>query len=356
MGNANYMLLKGFISVLQRIAHFSDTNGMTPFNLGLCVSNSLFKTETTTITSGKQDADVMSSIVEFLIHNCTILFGNDILTCIQDKLIIINQQRNNHNEENLSNQLPPTASSIESLDEVESSPYLPVVNRSRDSGLAASDQPFNDDSSEISEYILRTNPLSNSRTTRYDTFRRMKNFNESKHHQPSIPITNEFHSNDSKLLKKDISLLSSNKKSETIDLLLSNNNNDKPNWAQCVECGNGCVLNSLNIIMNNNSNTNNSKVDVIRRRSSKSKYSYKPSNKFLEREKLTKINMSTSDESDNNNNTATTTTTTTTTLNPNESLCSTRSSSTSKLKRSKSLSRNSSIGSVEHQLQQQNKK
>ncbi|CAF4157027.1 unnamed protein product, partial [Rotaria sp. Silwood1] len=49
----------------------------------------------------------------------------------------------------------PTASSIESLDEVESSPHLHIVNRSRDSGLATSDQPLNDDSSGISEYFRR---------------------------------------------------------------------------------------------------------------------------------------------------------------------------------------------------------
>ncbi|CAF0734403.1 unnamed protein product [Didymodactylos carnosus] len=364
MPNANYILLKGFISVLQRIAHFSDTNGMTPFNLGLCVSNSLFKTESTTITRGKQEADVMSSIVEFLIHNCVILFGNDILTCIQDKRFIINQQHNHHNQEDLSNQAPPTASSIESLDEVESSPYLPVVNRSRDSGLAASDQPFNDDSSEISEHILRTtNPLVNNRATRYDTFQRMKNFNEQKRHQPPISTTNGFYPTDSKLKDVHISLFNSDKKSESVNLSLpSSDENNKLDWTPCIVSGNGCVLNSLNIVTNNNNNNNNnnninmnnSNASVVRRRSSKSKYFYKPSNKFLEREKLTKINMSTSDESDNNNNT--TTTTTTTTLNANESLCSTRSSTTTKLKRSKSLSRHSSLGSAEYQLQQQNKK
>jgi hypothetical protein len=64
---------------------------MNPFNLGLCVSNSLFKTESTTITSGKQEADVMSSIVEFLIQNCSSLFGSDIFTCIPDKRIIVHQ-------------------------------------------------------------------------------------------------------------------------------------------------------------------------------------------------------------------------------------------------------------------------
>jgi hypothetical protein len=67
---------------------------MNPFNLGLCVSNSLFKTESTTITSGKQEADVMSSIVEFLIQNCSTLFGSDILTCITDKHIIVHQTPN----------------------------------------------------------------------------------------------------------------------------------------------------------------------------------------------------------------------------------------------------------------------
>ena len=62
---------------------------MTPFNLGLCVSNSLFKTESTTIVSGKQEADVMSSIVEFLIENGAALFGADVTTCILDKRILV---------------------------------------------------------------------------------------------------------------------------------------------------------------------------------------------------------------------------------------------------------------------------
>jgi len=85
------LLLKGFICVLYRISQDADTNGMNPFNLGLCVSNSLFKTESTTITSGKQEADVMSSIVEFLIVNSSSLFGSDVLTCIPDKHIIVHQ-------------------------------------------------------------------------------------------------------------------------------------------------------------------------------------------------------------------------------------------------------------------------
>ena len=86
--------MKGFTCILHRISEHADTNGMNPFNLGLCVSNSLFKTESTTITSGKQEADVMSSIVEFLIQNCSSLFGSDILTCITDKHIIIHETAN----------------------------------------------------------------------------------------------------------------------------------------------------------------------------------------------------------------------------------------------------------------------
>ncbi|CAF1581616.1 unnamed protein product [Rotaria magnacalcarata] len=146
LSESNHLLLKGLICILYRISQNSDTNGMNAFNLGLCVSNSLFKTESTTIASGKQEADVMSSIVEFLILNCTSLFGSDVTTCIPDKHIIV------HHIPNLTR---PTASSIESLDEVESSPHVPIVNRSRDSGLATSDQPFNDDSSEISEHFRR---------------------------------------------------------------------------------------------------------------------------------------------------------------------------------------------------------
>lgn len=86
--------MKGFICVLHRISQDAESNGMNPFNLGLCVSNSLFKTESTTITSGKQEADVMSSIVEFLIFNASSIFGADVLTCIPDKHIIVHQMAN----------------------------------------------------------------------------------------------------------------------------------------------------------------------------------------------------------------------------------------------------------------------
>ncbi|CAF0778650.1 unnamed protein product [Adineta steineri] len=260
LSEANHLLLKGFICILYHISEHASTNGMNPFNLGLCVSNSLFKSETTTIRSGKQEADVMSSIVEFLIQNCSLLFGSDILTCIPDKRIIVHQ---------IPNLTRPTASSIESLDEVESSPHLPLVNRSHDSGLAASDQPFNDDSSEISEQFQRVaTPL-------------------------SIHI---------------------------------------PDWTSSIVCGKGIVLTS---IVTNNSNSTLTTLSVTRRRSSKN--TYKPSKQFLEREKLTN---NTTDESDHNS--------------------SIRSSATTihnitigKVKRSKSLSRHSSLGSAEHKQQQQ---
>jgi hypothetical protein len=91
LSEANHILLKGFICILHRISEEADRNGMNAFNLGLCVSNSLFKTESTTITSGKQEADVMSSIIEFLIQNCSLLFGLDVLTCVTDKRIIVHQ-------------------------------------------------------------------------------------------------------------------------------------------------------------------------------------------------------------------------------------------------------------------------
>ncbi|CAF0745584.1 unnamed protein product [Adineta ricciae] len=255
---ANHLLLKGFICTLHQIAEHAHTNGMNPFNLGLCVSNSLFKTETTTIRSGKQEADVMSSVVEFLIQNCSTLFGSDILTCIPDKRIVIHE---------IQNRTHPNASSMESLDEVESSPHLPLVSRSHDSGLAASDPPFNDDSSEISEHFRRT--------------------------KAPLPIPT-------------------------------------PDWTTSIACGRGIVLTSIVIP---NSNSTLTTFAVARRRSSKN--TYKPSKRFLEREKLT---SNTTDDSDNNS--------------------SMRSSATTihnitigKVKRSKSLSRHSSLGSAEHRQQ-----
>ena len=272
LAKANHLLLKGFTCVLHRISEHAETNGMNPFNLGLCVSNSLFKTESTTITSGKQEADVMSSIVEFLIQNCSPLFGSDIFTCIIDKHILIHQPANlsmSIKDNTYSNLLIfsacPTASSVESLDEVESSPHLPLVNRSHDSGLAASDQPFNDDSSEISEHFRRQLPAA-------------------------------------------------------------------PDWKLSIASGKGPVCSSILIA---NSNPTIFTASVTRRRSSKN--SYKPSKQFLEREKLI---TNTTDDSDHNS--------------------SIRSSATTihnitigKIKRSKSLSRHSSLGSGEHKQQQQ---
>ncbi|CAF3965102.1 unnamed protein product [Rotaria sordida] len=254
LSDSNYILLKGFICILHHISQNADTNGMNPFNLGLCVSNSLFKTESTTIASGKQEADVMSSIVEFLIVNCTSLFGSDILTCIPDKHIIV------HHIPNLTR---PTASSIESLDEVESSPHLHIFNRSRDSGLATSDQPLNDDSSEISEYFRRNT---------------------------SIP----------------------------------------PNWTTSISCGIGTVLSS--IILPTTILTLN--------RYRNSKNLYKPSKQFMERKKLTN---DTTDESDHDE------------FNGTIGDSSVRSSTTTvnnisigKIKRSKPISRHSSLGNNEY--------
>ncbi len=158
----------------------------------------------------------------------------------------------------------PAASSIESLDEVESSPHLPQVNRSHDSGLAASDPPFNDDSSELSEYFRRTR----------------------------TPL---------------------------------------PDWTASIACGKGIVLTS---IITNHSNSIIPTLSVTRRRSSKN--SYKPSRQFLEREKLTN---NTTDDSDNNSSIRSSATTI-------------RNITIGKVKRSKSLSRHSSLGSAEHKQQQ----
>jgi hypothetical protein len=156
----------------------------------------------------------------------------------------------------------PTASSIESLDEVESSPHVPVVNRSRDSGLATSDQPLNDDSSEISEHFRR--------------------------HTSPLP----------------------------------------PDWISSISYGNGTVLTSIIL------------PPTTRYRNLKN--SYKPSKQFMERDKLTN---DTTDDSDHDG------------LNGDSSV---RSSSTTvhnltigKIKRTKPISRHSSLGSNEHNQQQQ---
>ncbi|CAF3630906.1 unnamed protein product [Rotaria sp. Silwood1] len=256
LSESNHILLKGFICILHHISQNADTNGMNPFNLGLCVSNSLFKTESTTIASGKQEADVMSSIVEFLILNCTSIFGSDVLTCIPDKHIIV------HHIPNLTR---PTASSIESLDEVESSPHLHIVNRSRDSGLATSDQPLNDDSSEISEYFRR-----NTSST--------------------IP----------------------------------------PNWTTSIACGNGIVLSSIILP----STTTTTILSLNRSRNSKNLY--KPSKQFMERDKL--INDTTDDEFNGTIGDLSIRSSTTTVNNI----------STGKIKRSKPISRHSSLGNKEY--------
>jgi hypothetical protein len=236
---SNHLLLKALICVLYRISLNADTNGMNPFNIGLCVSNSLFKTESTSISSGKQEADVMSSIVEFLIVNCSLLFGSDVVTCIPDKRILIHPfvhrrmiKRTCSNIDRtlfvfivIRSIVRPTASSTESLDEVESSPHVPVVNRSHDSGLATSDQPFNDDSSEISEHIRRQLP--------------------------------------------------------TIAL-------PSPDWTGSISCGKGIVLTSVIASTQANHILTNSRIRNART-------NYRPSRQFMEREKLTN---DTTDDSD----------------------------------------------------------
>ncbi|CAF1214120.1 unnamed protein product [Adineta ricciae] len=258
LSESNHLLLKGFICVLYRISQNADTNGMNPFNLGLCVSNSLFKTESTTITSGKQEADVMSSIVEFLILNCSSLFGADVVTCVPDKHIIVHQ---------IPNLTRPAASSIESLDEVESSPHLPVVNRSRDSGLATSDQPFNDDSSEMSEHFRRLTPVS------------------------------------------------------------------PPDWIPSIACGNGTVLTSIIL-------PTSTALSITRCRNIKN--AYKPSKRFMEREKLTNDTTDDSDHDVFNGDSSVRSSTTTV-----------HNMTIGKSKRTKPISRHSSLGSNEHHNQQQ---
>jgi hypothetical protein len=143
-----------------------------------------------------------------------------------------------------------------------------VVNRSHDSGLAASDQPFNDDSSEISEHVRRrTVPT------------------------PSPPVLD---------------------------------------WTSSIACGRGAVLTSIVFPSTNPpQSTATTTTTVARRRSSKT--AYKPSRQFLEREKLTN---DTTDESDHQSSLRSSTTTV-------------QNSITGKIKRSKSLSRHSSLGSGE---------
>lgn len=254
LSESNHLVLKGFVCTLHRIAQDAESNGMNPFNLGLCVSHSLFKTESTTITSGKQEADVMSSIVEFLIINASSLFGADVFTCIPDKHIIVHQQ---------ANLARPAASSIESLDEVESSPHVPVVNRSRDSGLATSDQPCNDDSSEVSEHFRR---------------------------QTSPP---------------------------------------PPDWMPSIAYGTGTVLTSIIL-----------PPSITRGRMVKNPY--KPSKQFLEREKLT---TDTTDDSDHGELQGDSSVRSSTTTVHNMTI--------TKIKRSKPISRHSSLGSNEHYLHPQ---
>ena len=159
----------------------------------------------------------------------------------------------------------PAASSIESLDEVESSPHLPVVNRSRDSGLATSDQPLNDDSSEISEHVRRQTPLAPS------------------------------------------------------------------DWTSSIVCGKGTVLTSIIL-----------PASISNMRNRHSKNIYKPSKQFLQREKLTN---NTSDESDQDLAAGDSSVRSSTTTVNNMSI--------SKIKRSKPISRHSSLGSSEYQYQQQ---
>jgi hypothetical protein len=145
-----------------------------------------------------------------------------------------------------------------------------VVNRSHDSGLAASDQPFNDDSSEISEHFRRNIPIT-----------------------PSSP----------------------------------------PDWTSSITCGNGTVLTSIIL-------PTTTALSITRCRNLKN--TYKPSKQFMERKKL--IN-DTTDDSDHDvcNGDSSVRSSTTTVHNM----------TIGKIKRSKPISRHSSLGSNEHHHQQQ---
>ena len=168
----------------------------------------------------------------------------------------------------------PTASSIESLDEVELSPYLPVVNQSRDSGLATSDQPFNDDSSEMSEHFRHQTPI-----------------------KPSTP----------------------------------------PDWTSSIACGHGIVLSSI-VIPTAISSLN---------RYRNSKNPYKPSKQFMEREKLTNDTTDDSDHDEHNVNNEDSSVHSSTTTVHNVAI--------GKMKRSKLISRHSSLGHTEYYQQQSTK-
>ncbi|NXI75096.1 TAGAP protein, partial [Anseranas semipalmata] len=77
----NLVLLRHLLSVLHRISQNADTNRMDSNNLAICVGPNMLGPETDNtlpLEVQKEMNDKVTVLVEFLIDNCSEIFGEDI--------------------------------------------------------------------------------------------------------------------------------------------------------------------------------------------------------------------------------------------------------------------------------------
>nr|CAB3244288.1 protein FAM13A [Phallusia mammillata] len=79
-------LLRHVVSVLHRIAENSDQNGMTSFNLAVCIAPSvLWMDPATDLTLQASGSKMVQELLRFMIDNCRSIFGEEILNLIEDE-------------------------------------------------------------------------------------------------------------------------------------------------------------------------------------------------------------------------------------------------------------------------------
>ncbi|XP_046848967.1 rho GTPase-activating protein 20-like isoform X3 [Xenia sp. Carnegie-2017] len=86
----NFELTKRFFCVLYHISRNCEQNNMTPFNLGVCVAQSILKpANSTRIEYAEQAKSSAPQLVEFIIDNFPVIFGEAAMTILGDVSEII---------------------------------------------------------------------------------------------------------------------------------------------------------------------------------------------------------------------------------------------------------------------------
>ncbi|KAM4796103.1 rho GTPase-activating protein 20 [Rhinophrynus dorsalis] len=165
--HVNIILLHYLFGVLHCIEKHSETNQMTAFNLAVCIAPSLLWLPSPSSAEAEGEfTGKVSMLVQFLIENCCIVFGEDIL------LLFANLSTKDYNGEDHSDvcSFKHIDSSYDSLenelnDDVDSplqelTNKLSCGNRSRDSVLTLSDCDLDhpDGEDAHTEHILESHP------------------------------------------------------------------------------------------------------------------------------------------------------------------------------------------------------